>query len=161
MADPITNAKLEQKRLEAEIEALRANLNKVEAFIEMYGVFAAGDSRRQPGASLSAPKTIGQPAPSSKKQTIPDRVAAILSAGLPRKPHVLLAMLEHEDGKPIGMGDEGRRITNLSSQLSRDKQRFKSNRAIGWSLVEQPRPQMKNPTSVSADVGLDDGFDLA
>ena len=149
MSDPITNAKIEHKRLEGELEAIRAKLNKVAAFIEMYNEFAG-----KTAPAVPTPRPARHP-DTAKRLTIPDRVAAILSDGVPCKPHVLLSMLEAEDGKPIGMGDEGRRITNLSSQLSRDKARFKSNRAIGWSLIQQPLPQMGNPSSV----GADDGFD--
>ncbi|GAB1408166.1 hypothetical protein MASR1M8_20850 [Thermomonas brevis] len=150
MSDPITNAKIEHKRLEGELEAIRAKLNKVAAFIEMYNEFAG-----KTAPAVPAPRPARKP-DTAKRLTIPDRVAAILSDGVPRKPHVLLSMLEAEEGKPIGMGDEGRRITNLSSQLSRDKARFKSNRAIGWSLVQQSLPQMENPSSVGADDGFDD-----
>lgn len=165
MADPITNAKLEQKRIEEEIEVLRMRLDKVAAFIEMYNVFAGNDVAKPlpviplPTApvALGPPPLppIGKPAEAPKKLTVADRVAAILSDGQPRKPLVLLKMLE-ADGSFIGTGDESRRITNLSSQLSRDKQRFKSSRLIGWSLIDQPKPQIENPSSVGANDGFDD-----
>lgn len=157
MADPITNASNELKRLDAEMEALRAKRNKVASFIEMYNEFVDSRAVIVPPLPVRPAHSIPRANPeSSKRLTIPDRVALILSDGVPRKPHVLLSMLEAEDGRPIGMGDEGRRITNLSSQLSRDKARFKSNRAIGWSLIQQPLPQMENPSSVGADDGFDD-----
>ena len=152
MADPITNAKLEQKRIEAEIEALRGKLNKVASFIEMYEEFAGRPDVT--AAAISPPPSRTQVAP-GQRRTIPDRVAAILSDGIPRKPHVLLSMLE-ADGTTIGTGDEGRRITNLSSQLSRDKVRFKSSRAIGWSLRDQPEAQTESPSTVGAGDGLNE-----
>lgn len=155
MADPITNAKLERSRLEAEIEALRAKLNKVDGFIEMYNVFAGTQTLDMSSRPAPPPLPPLKQMESAKRLTIADRVALLLSDGLPRKPHELLQELE-ADGSLIGSGDEGRRITNLSSQLSRDKARFQSSRKFGWSLKQQPKPQMESPSPIDVDDGLND-----
>lgn len=139
----LTNAKAEKTKLQGEIAALQERLRRVETFIALYGEFSsAGPSPQLSLVDASA----------GKRQSIPDAVAGMLSDGFPMTTQDILTKLDAM-GVTVGGDEHSKRITNLSSSLSRDT-RFVNTRGQGWSL--RPIQKVESPSSVGADDGLED-----
>lgn len=142
----LNNAIAEKTKLQGEIAALQERLRRVETFIAMHREFSA-----PPALPMPPPLSISD-AFLGKRQSIPDAVAQMLAGGLPMTTPDILSKLD-TIGVVVGGDEYSKRITNLSSSLSRDK-RFKNERGRGWSLV--PIQKVESPFPVGAGDGLDD-----
>lgn len=143
MDTALSNAVAEKTKLQDEIAALQERLRRVETFIALYGEFSSS----APVSQLSLADVFA-----GKRQSIPDAVATLLVHGLPMTTQEILSELDGM-GIVVGGDEPSKRITNLSSSLSRDA-RFKNTRGQGWSL--RPAQKVESPPSVGADDGLDD-----
>lgn len=139
----LTNAIAEKTKLQGEIAALQERLRRVETFIALYGEFSSST----PAPQLSLADVFA-----GKRQSIPDAVATLLVHGLPMTTQEILSELDGM-GIVVGGDEPSKRITNLSSSLSRDA-RFVNTRGQGWSLRQTQK--VESPSSVGANDGLDD-----
>lgn len=142
----LTNAIAEKTKLQGEIAALQERLRRVETFIAMHREFSGPPRLPLPPSLPPASEVVG------RRLSIPDAVASMLSDGFPMTTQDILAKLDNL-GIVVGGDEPSKRITNLSSSLSRDT-RFVNTRGQGWSL--RPSPKLESPTSVGAEVGPED-----
>lgn len=143
----LNNAIAEKTKLQGEIAALQDRLRRVETFIAMHREFSGPPQLPMPpGLPPTAESAAG------KRPSIPDAVAEMLADGWPMTTQGILERLDSL-GVIVGGDEHSKRITNLSSSLSRDA-RFKNTRGQGWSL--KPTQKVESPSSVGADDGLED-----
>src|SRR5712692_7614537 len=131
-SDIVEKARKQKAELERQLEAAKAKLQEIQAFLKVYDDLSKNPSR---------PRVHLIDSEKTKTEKILEVVESALQDGTPRPTRVLLDILGQR-GLEVGGKDK---VINLSSILSKDK-RFQADRSRGWSLRKE-KPEDVRPSS--------------